>query len=60
YIKANKSFFKKEFIVKNIGLYGSFERGAVNNNSDIDIVVELEKPGMFYLIGIKQVFGRKI
>lgn len=59
YIKAHKRFFKKEFKVKKIGLFGSFARDEEDDNSDIDIVVELEKPDMFYLIGIKQTLEEK-
>ncbi|HUU41011.1 MAG TPA: nucleotidyltransferase domain-containing protein [Desulfatiglandales bacterium] len=36
-----------------IGLFGSVVRGALNDQSDIDVVV-LGKPDMFNLIGIKQ------
>ena len=59
YIKAHKIFFKREFKVKKIGLFGSFSRDEEDDNSDIDIVVELEKPDMFYLIGIKQTLEEK-
>ena len=35
-------------------LFGSYARHKAREGSDIDIVVELEKPDLFYLIGIKQ------
>jgi len=37
-----------------IGLFGSAARDSMNEQSDIDVVVELGKPDLFYLIGIKQ------
>ena len=37
-----------------IGVFGSAARGSMNEQSDIDVVVELGKPDLFYLIGIKQ------
>ncbi len=37
-----------------IGLFGSYARGKSRQDSDIDIVVELEKPDLLTLIGIKQ------
>lgn len=40
--------------IVNIGLFGSAARRAINDQSDIDIVVELEDPDMFNLISIKQ------
>ncbi len=37
-----------------IGVFGSAARGSMNEQSDIDVVVEIGKPDLFYLIGIKQ------
>jgi predicted nucleotidyltransferase len=54
FISAHKAKFQQEFGVKRIGLFGSYARGDVRDESDIDIVVEIEKPDLFYLIGIKQ------
>jgi len=52
------SIYKKnnldKYEIKRIGFFGSASRDCMNDNSDIDIVVELEKPDLFYMIGIKQ------
>ena len=40
--------------IKKIGIFGSVALDSASPASDIDVVVELEKPGMFCLIGIKQ------
>ena len=40
--------------IKKIGIFGSLALDSASPSSDIDIVVELEKPDMFCLIGIKQ------
>ena len=45
---------RKKYSIINIGLFGSASRRAMNEQSDIDIVVELEDPDMFNLISIKQ------
>ena len=37
-----------------IGVFGSAARDSMDEQSDIDVVVELGKPDLFYLIGIKQ------
>ena len=37
-----------------IGVFGSAARDCMNEQSDIDVVVEIGKPDLFYLIGIKQ------
>jgi len=45
---------RKKYRIINIGLFGSGSQRAMNEQSDIDIVVELENPDMFNLISIKQ------
>ena len=64
FIAAEKAKFEQEFGLKRIGLFGSYARGDVREESDIDIVVEIEKPDLFHLIGIKQaieeVLGTKV
>jgi uncharacterized protein len=45
---------QKKYSIINIGLFGSASRRAMTEQSDIDIVVELEDPDMFNLISIKQ------
>lgn len=64
FLATNKSYFAKDFSVRKIGLFGSYARNEADEESDIDIVVELNKADMFYLIGIKQMledkFGRRV
>ena len=50
YIKKNQSKYK----IKKMGFFGSAAKGCMNDQSDIDVVVELAQPDLFYLIGIKQ------
>jgi len=54
FISRHKAEFEQSFGVKKIGLFGSYARGEIREDSDIDIVVELERPDLFCLIGIKQ------
>lgn len=64
FLKTHREFFEKEFSVSKMGVFGSYARGEARDDSDIDIVVELKKPDLFYLIGIKQTieeaFGSKV
>ncbi|MFH1361166.1 MAG: nucleotidyltransferase family protein [bacterium] len=62
-LRKQKSVLKK-YMVKRIGLFGSFARGDQTEKSDIDFVVEFEKPSFdnfmdlsSYLEGL---FGRKV
>ena len=54
----------KQYAVSEIGLFGSFSDDSYTENSDIDILVELERPigwKIFTLeIYLEKVFGRKI
>ena len=54
FISLHKDEFRQKYGVKKIGLFGSYAKGDVHEGSDIDIVVELEKPDLFIMIGIKQ------
>ncbi len=50
FIEMNRDRYK----IIRIGVFGSAARDSMNEQSDIDVVVELGKPDLFYLIGIKQ------
>jgi len=59
-----KPFLQKEYSVKSIGLFGSFSDNSFSDESDIDILVEFEKPigWKFFTLEIylEKTFGRKI
>lgn len=54
----------KKYSVKRIGLFGSYARGTQKRGSDIDFLVEFEKPTYdnFYdlIVYLEKVFGRKV
>ena len=54
FIVAHKDELTREYGVRKIGLFGSYARDDATLKGDIDIVVDLEKPDLFDLIGIKQ------
>ncbi|MBW6479809.1 MAG: nucleotidyltransferase family protein [Bacteroidales bacterium] len=39
-----KPILQKKYPIKNIGIFGSVARGDYHENSDVDIIVEFEKP----------------
>jgi len=63
-LKELKPSLYKDFAVKEIGLFGSFSDNTYNEDSDIDILVELEKPigwKFFSLeLFLEKTFNRKI
>jgi len=54
----------KDYAIKEIGLFGSFSDGSFTDESDIDILIELERPigwKIFTLeIYLEKILGRKI
>ncbi len=59
-----KPLLYNDFSVKEIGVFGSFSDNTFNENSDIDILVEFEKPigWKFFTLELylENIFGRKI
>jgi len=43
-LRENYPYFVAEYGVKRIGLFGSYAKGQPDEASDIDIVVEFERP----------------
>jgi uncharacterized protein len=63
-LRELKPMLEKEYSVSEIGLFGSFSDNTYTDNSDIDILIELERPigwRIFTLeIFLEKTFGRKI
>ncbi len=59
-----KPFLNQEYAVKEIGLFGSFSDDTYSETSDIDLLVELERPigWKFFSLEmyLEEIFGRKI
>ena len=63
-LRRHELEIKNRFSVKRIGLFGSFARGDEKDSSDVDIMVEFEKPTFdnfmnlsFYL---EDLFNRRV
>ena len=54
FLRLYKKMNQKKYHIKKMGIFGSIARNEFSDDSDIDIVVELAKQDLFYLIGIKQ------
>ena len=59
-----KPILLKDFAVREIGLFGSYSDNTFTENSDIDLLVDFEKPigWKFFTLELylEKVFGRKI
>jgi predicted nucleotidyltransferase len=43
-LSNQKEILNKRYNVKNVGIFGSYARGEQTQTSDVDILIELEKP----------------
>lgn len=63
-LRELKPILSKEYAVRRIGLFGSFADNSADENSDIDLLVELDKPigwKFFSLeIYLEKIFERKV
>ncbi len=63
-LREIKPSLYKDYAVTRIGLFGSFSEGINTAQSDIDLLVELEKPigWKFFTLELylQNIFGRKI
>lgn len=63
-LRELKPILSKDYSVKEIGVFGSFSDNTSSEESDIDIIVELERPigWKFFTLEIflENTFGRKI
>ena len=63
-LKELKPSLYNDYSVKEIGLFGSFSDGTSSDESDIDLIVELERPigwKFFSLeLYLQKIFNRKI
>jgi predicted nucleotidyltransferase len=64
FLRKNKDFFKKEFGVEAVILFGSYARGEETSTSDIDILIDVKKKSFDNRIKFKEFleeyFKRKV
>jgi len=64
-LRDNKKELRRRFGVRKIGIFGSYASGSATNKSDIDILVDIERPsGIFELMDLQdylaKLLGKKI
>jgi predicted nucleotidyltransferase len=58
-LSRHKNYLKKKYNVKYIGIFGSFVRGQQKKTSDIDILVEFDRPiDLFEFIKLEDELSR--
>ena len=51
-LNEQKSYLANTYGIQQIGIFGSYVRGENDTSSDLDILIELERPAKISLIGI--------
>ena len=59
-IKAEKSYLQQHFGVEEIALFGSYARNEEKPDSDIDILVRINKPSYSLLMGLYIYLEKKL
>lgn len=53
-------FISQTYRVKRVGVFGSFAKNSANDQSDIDIVVEFEKPIGLKFVSLAEYLEKKL
>jgi len=60
FLKSKKKFFKQEFAIEKIGLFGSYARGDYTQNSDIDLVIVTSKKSFRNRYALKEYLEKSL
>ena len=53
-LRRLKPELEQRYGVTKIGIFGSFARNEIHRDSDVDVVVEMREPDLFYMVHIKE------
>lgn len=53
-LTQHKGELAERYGVNKLGIFGSVARNEATEISDVDVVVEMEKPDLFYMVHIKE------
>jgi len=53
-LRRHKSEFEEKYGITDIGVFGSVARGDAGRDSDIDVVIKMKKPDLFFMVHIKE------
>ena len=63
-LRANMDYLHEQFGVKQVALFGSFAAGTAKRNSDVDLVVEFDRPMGLKFVRLSEylekLLGRKV
>ena len=58
-LRKIKPDFERRYGVTKIGIFGSLARNEIREDSDVDVVLEMREPDLFYMVHIKEALEKK-
>ncbi len=58
-LRKLKPDLERQYGVTKIGIFGSFARNETHGDSDVDVVVEMREPDLFYMVHIKDALEKR-
>ena len=58
-LRKYKAQYAEKYGIRNLGIFGSVARDSARDDSDVDVVVYLEKPDLFAWQALKTTWKRK-
>jgi predicted nucleotidyltransferase len=60
-LRAEQEHLRRDFGVKSLALFGSVARDQAKDSSDVDLLVEFDRPiGLLHLIGTQQYIEKRL
>jgi len=53
-LRKMKPDLARRYGVTKLGIFGSLARNEIHDSSDIDVVLEMREPNLFYMVHIKE------
>ncbi len=59
-LRKVKPDLEKRYGVTKIGIFGSMARNEIREDSDVDVVLEMREPDLFYMVHIKEDLEKRL
>ncbi|OGP50629.1 MAG: nucleotidyltransferase [Deltaproteobacteria bacterium RBG_13_43_22] len=59
-LRRIKPDFEQRYGVTKIGIFGSLARNEIREDSDVDVVLEMREPDLFYMVHIKETLEERL
>ncbi|MBF0564676.1 MAG: nucleotidyltransferase domain-containing protein [Nitrospirae bacterium] len=53
-LRKHKEEFREKYGITALGIFGSVALGRMSDESDVDVVIKMSKPDLFFMVHIKE------